>query len=87
MERSQADIKMESSEPGTGLLATRSTRERLAANLRAREEALSPRVLRRTLEELKAIVDPRISEVEGGRRAQSVALWYAQATVAERRDM
>ena len=67
--------------------APRSTRERLKATLRQREEALSPRVLRRTLEELRAIVDPRVSEVEGGRRAQGVAGWYAKATVDERRDM
>ena len=65
----------------------RSTRERLAATLRRQEEALSPRVLRRTLEELKAIVDPQVSEVEGGRRAKGVALWYASATLNERRDM
>ncbi len=86
-ERPQAAInKGVSAVPSEGR-STRSTRERLAATLRAREEALSPRVLRRTLDELKAIVDPRISEVEGGRRAQGVARWYAQATVAQRRDM
>ena len=65
----------------------RSTRERLEGSLRHKEEALSPRVLRRTLEELKAIVDPRYSEIEGGRRAQGVAQWYAGATVEQRRDM
>ena len=65
----------------------RSTRERLTATLRRQEEALSPRVLRRTLEELKAIVDPQVSEVEGGRRAKGVALWYAGAALNERRDM
>jgi len=86
-ERPQSAInKGVSAAPSEGR-STRSTRERLAATLRAREEALSPRVLRRTLDELKAIVDPRISEVEGGRRAQGVARWYAQATVAQRRDM
>jgi len=67
--------------------ASRSTRERLGATLRQKEEALSPRVLRRTLEELRAIVDPQVSEVEGGRRAQGVAQWYAKATPAQRRDM
>ncbi|MDW5443107.1 malonyl-CoA decarboxylase [Polaromonas sp. SM01] len=67
--------------------AARSTRERLKATLRKKEEALSPRVLRRTLEELKAIVDPQVSEVEGGRRAQGVAGWYAKATLDQRRDM
>ena len=65
----------------------RSTRERLRATLRKKEEALSPRVLRRTLEELRAIVDAGVSEVEGGRRAQGVANWYAHATPEERRDM
>lgn len=65
----------------------RSTRERLKATLRQKEEALSPRVLRRTLQELKAIVDPQVSEVEGGRRAKGVAGWYAGAALNERRDM
>ncbi len=65
----------------------RSTRERLRATLRKKEEALSPRVLRRTLEELRAIVDPRVSEVEGGRRAKGVAGWYALATPEQRQDM
>ena len=69
------------------MAAGRSTRERLNATLRQKEEALSPRVLRRTFEELKAIVDPQVSEVEGGRRAKGVALWYASATPEQRRDM
>lgn len=67
--------------------ASRSTRERLNATLRQKEEALSPRVLRRTLQELKAIVDPQVSELEGGRRAEGVAGWYANAPLNERRDM
>jgi malonyl-CoA decarboxylase len=66
--------------------ASRSTRERLAGTLRHKEEALSPRVLRRTLTELQAVVDSRVSEVEGGRRANGVALWYGAATAAQRRD-
>lgn len=70
-----------------GTPAGRSTRERLDATLRQKEEALSPRVLRRTLQELLAIVDPRVSEVEGGRRAMGVAGWYAKAAPNERRDM
>ena len=65
----------------------RSTRDRLKATLRQKEEALSPRVLRRTLQELRAIIDPQVSEVEGGLRAKGVALWYAQAAPNERRDM
>ncbi|MDF2466919.1 MAG: malonyl-CoA decarboxylase [Ramlibacter sp.] len=64
----------------------RSTRERLKATLRRHQEALSPRVLRRTLTELQAIIDPQVSEVEGGRRAHGVAGWYAKATPEQRRD-
>ena len=79
----QDAIKKEANAAG----GARSTRERLEGSLRHKEEALSPRVLRRTLEELKAIVDPRYSEIEGGRRAQGVAQWYAGATVEQRRDM
>ena len=79
----QAAIKSEANAAS----GVRSTRERLEGSLRHKEEALSPRVLRRTLEELKAIVDPRYSEIEGGRRAQGVAQWYAGATVEQRRDM
>ena len=79
----QAAIKSEANAAS----GVRSTRERLEGSLRHKEEALSPRVLRRTLEELKAIVDPRYSEIEGGRRAQGVAQWYAGATVELRRDM
>ena len=67
--------------------AGRSTRDRLKATLRQKEEALSPRVLRRTLQELRAIIDPQVSEVEGGLRAKGVASWYAQAAPNERRDM
>ncbi len=69
------------------LSAGRSTRDRLKATLRQKEEALSPRVLRRTLQELRAIIDPQVSEVEGGLRAKGVADWYAQAALNERRDM
>ena len=65
----------------------RSTRERLGATLRQKTEALSPRSLRRTLTLLKAVVDPRVSEVEGGRRAKALADWYAKAEVAERQDL
>ena len=69
------------------LTAGRSLRDRLKATLRLKEEALSPRVLRRTLQELRAIIDPQVSEVEGGLRAKGVAHWYAQAAPNERRDM
>ncbi|MES3001957.1 MAG: malonyl-CoA decarboxylase [Pseudomonadota bacterium] len=68
-------------------IVMRSTRERLKATLRRHAEALSPRVLRRTLTELQAVIEPSVSEVEGGRRAQAVMQWYARATREERQDM
>jgi len=67
-------------------VALRSTRERLVGTLRHKEEALSPRVLRRTLTELQAVVDPQVSEIEGGRRAMGIARWYQAATPEQRRD-
>jgi malonyl-CoA decarboxylase len=65
----------------------RSTHERLKSSLKQQHEALSPRVLRRTLQELHAVADLGVSEVEGGRRAQAVAKWYAKASLHEQRDM
>ena len=65
----------------------RSTHERLKATLSQKDEALSPRALRRALQELQAIIDTRVSEVEGGRRAMAVAAWYAGATPERRRDL
>ena len=72
----KAPKKIATEEPN---LTGRSTRDRLKATLRQKEQALSPRVLRRTLQELRAIIDPQVSEVEGGLRAKGVAIWYAQA--------
>lgn len=65
----------------------RSTHERLQATLRRGQEALSPRALRRLLAELQGVIAPQVSEIEGGRRAQSVAEWYTKAPAEERRDM
>lgn len=65
----------------------RSTDERLAATLGRAGEALSPRALRRLLAQLRGVVDPQVSEVEGGLRAQAVAAWYAAAEPAQRRDL
>jgi malonyl-CoA decarboxylase len=65
----------------------RSTQERLKATLRHEEEAMSPRLLRQSLKDLKAIVDPMVSEVEGGRRAQAMMDWYAAASPPQRRDL
>ena len=68
-------------------VAVRSTQERLKARLRQGDEALSPGALRHKLDELKAIVDPLVSEVEGGRRAGAMIDWYASASPAHRRDL
>ena len=65
----------------------RSTRDRLKATLRRGQEALSPRVLRRTLTELQGVIDPGVSEVEGGHRAEGIMAWYAHATPEQRQDM
>src|SRR5688572_33191191 len=72
--------------PPQGERAPRSIRERLKATLGRHPEALSPRVLRRTLTELQAIIDPQLSDVEAGQRAKGVAGWYAKATPEQRRD-
>jgi malonyl-CoA decarboxylase len=50
-------------------------------------EALSPRALRRVLQELQGVIDGRVSEVEGGRRAATLTAWYMGATAARRHDM
>ena len=65
----------------------RSTHARLQATLRQDGEALSPRMLRRVLQDLQAIMDSQVSEVEGGRRATEMAAWYAISPAAQRRDM
>jgi len=65
----------------------RSTRERLDATLRQTDEALSPRMLRRTLQALRDVIDPRTSEIEGGRRAMALAAWYQGASLPRRKDV
>ncbi len=73
--------------PATAASQTeRSTHERLQATLRRGEECLSPRALRKLLSELQDVIAPRVSEIEGGRRAQLLATWYEAAEPGERRD-
>jgi len=67
--------------------AQRSTRERLAASLRHKGEAMSPRMLRRALDALRAVIDPQIGDVEAARRAQPLMQWYARAAQPRRRDV
>ena len=45
-----------------GELKGRSTRERLHAVMKRKEEALSPRLLRRILTELQSVVDAQVSD-------------------------
>ncbi len=85
--RAQAASKSGAQAAAKSALVARSIQARLEATLRQEGEALSPRLLRRCLEELQAIIDPRVSEVEGGRRAMEVAAWYASAPPEQRRDM
>lgn len=75
-------------QPGAADAATpaRSTRERLKGVVRRKREALSPRVLRRTLAELQSVVDSQVSEAEAGHRASAIAQWYEKASPEERRD-
>ncbi len=65
------------------------TTEWLSRNVTKLQDVLLPNVSnvsRRTLEELKAIIDSSVSEVEGGRRAKRVAAWYAKASIEQRRE-
>jgi len=86
-----ANSKASSTSGGSGVdpkVGTRrATRERLQATLAHKGEALSPRALRRVLQELQAVIDGRLSEVEGGRRAAALTAWYLGATPARRYDM
>ncbi|NBW51739.1 MAG: malonyl-CoA decarboxylase [Betaproteobacteria bacterium] len=80
-------VANEGAAPAAKRAAARSTRERLQATLGQGDEALSPRVLRRILQELQAVIDERVSEVEGGRRAAALMAWYAGATPDRRLDL
>ena len=60
---------------------------RVQATLRKPDAAMTPRRLRRTLLDLQAIIDPSVSDVEGGLRAKATALWYAGASAPERLDV
>jgi len=59
----------------------------VAAAAKPERDAALTREQRRMLKTLQAIVDPQVSEVEGGRRARTVAAGYAAATPEQRRDM
>lgn len=66
--------------------APRSLQTRLQATLRRGQEALSPRELRKLLDDLQAASSTSVSEVEGGRLAQAIMQWYEQAAPGARQD-
>ena len=60
--------------------------QRLDATLRRGQEALSPRELRRLLQDMEQVADAALSDVEGGRKAQALMEWYAAADAAAHHD-
>ena len=74
----------DSSDQDSGWTST--VRQRFNAMLERGSEAVSSWNSRRLLRELQDVLDPALSEVEGGRRAAAVAQWYAQASPEQRRD-
>ena len=54
-----------------------STTKAVVASASPRTLPPPPRALRKPLLQLQSIVDPKVSEVEGGRRAESFSIWYA----------
>ena len=60
--------------------------QRLDATLRRGQEALSPRELRRLLQDMEQVADAALSDVEGGRKAQALMEWYAAADAAAHKD-
>src|SRR5258708_814574 len=66
--------------------APRGTAQRLQATLRRGQEVLSPRELRKLMEDLQAAADAGLSDVEGGRHAQLLMDWYAQAELPAHKD-
>lgn len=59
-------------------------RQRLSAMLERGADAFGAWGPRRILRELEHVLDPAVSEVEGGRRASAVADWYAEASAEQR---
>lgn len=60
--------------------------QRLEATLRRGQESLSPRELRRLLQDMQQVADTSLSDVEGGRYAQVLMDWYAKADFPARKD-
>ena len=72
-QRAAVKAKVGASGSAADTRAPRSLSERMEATLRRHGEGLAPRALRKALQQLLAVVDARVSEVEGGRRAAELA--------------
>jgi malonyl-CoA decarboxylase len=79
----RASLQLKSATPTNAL---RTTGERMKATDRFNHEALSPKELRAIFDSLNGIVEPKISDIEGGRRAAYIVQWCAKATQARRYD-
>ena len=73
-------------EANTDATRVTSMRQRLGAMLERGVDAIGPWGARRILRELQHVLDPAVSEVEGGRRAAAFAQWYAGATPEQRSE-
>ncbi|HOV17885.1 malonyl-CoA decarboxylase [Ottowia sp.] len=73
-------------EANTDATRVTSMRQRLGAMLERGVDAIGPWGSRRILRELQHVLDPSVSEVEGGRRAAAFAQWYAGATPEQRSE-
>ncbi len=73
-------------EANTDATRVTSMRQRLGAMLERGVDAIGPWGSRRILRELQHVLDPSVSEVEGGRRAAALAQWYASATPEQRSE-
>lgn len=78
------EAKSESGQAAHSVAA--SMRERLSAMLERGVDAFGAWSARRVLRELEHVLDPAVSEVEGGRRAAAVAAWYAGASAEQRQE-
>ena len=74
-----------SPDEAAGARAAPSMRQRLSAMLERGVDAFGGWNAGRFLRELQQVLDPAVSEVEGGRRAAAVADEYARATPEQRR--
>ena len=63
------------------------TKARIEASIKKREQVLPERTLRKVMKELQNVIDPQVSEIEGGRRAKVFSQWYLNASSPQRLDV